>query len=789
MVKSLSFAAIVFASCLPLAGLSRAADLPLHAAIDQMISEANLGVVAPTASDGEFLRRLYLDLTGSIPPGDVARAFLDDAAEGKREAAVDRLLNSPQFSRHLANVVDVMLMERRPEKHVKLVDWQKYLYDSISQNKPWDQLTREILAADGTDEKNRSAAAFYLARDAEPNGLTRDVGRIFFGMDLQCAQCHDHPLISSYYQSDYFGIYAFLNRGVLFTDKDKNVFYAEQAEGEASFTSVFTKEHDKTFPRLPTSFEIDEPFFLKGEEYEVAPADKVRPVPKYSRRAKLAELATSGSNRQFNKNIANRLWAHMMGRGLVEPLDLHHADNPPSHPELLELLGDQFVLMKYDVKAFLREIALSATYQRSLDAPASVAEQAKIIEPQMASLRSRADELTLQAKEAAKAVDAAESDFDSTRSAVNPLYDELTTANTAIGAARKAADAAGKVLADAQGQQAAKQAAFDAVAPLAKHTQAAAEKLNEAELTDIANKLQARADKLTAELAAANKLVADKSPPAITAADALAAAKQAAEAVKQQFDAARAKVREVEPRLSAARRDMRSVERAELLAKDELQAAESILAYTEADRISAGDATATRLYDLMRDRWSMRFSANRLEHLSPEQMGWSVMEGTGVMANLRAAGEAEADKTLPIDAEKPVDPERIAEREKQIEAFVHEKSKGHVGTFVTLFGHGGGQPQNDFFATVDQALFFANGSVVQSWLNPSEHNLTARLSKLEVPQAIADELYITLLTRHPTENETTDVASYLASRPDEKVNALKEMTWALLTSAEFRFSY
>jgi uncharacterized protein YlxW (UPF0749 family) len=719
----------------------------------------------------------------------VARAFLEDASEGKREAVIDRLLNSPQFSRHMTNVVDVMLMERRAEKHVKEVDWQKYLYESISRNKPWDQLAREILAADGTDEKNRAAAAFYLARDGEPNGLTRDIGRIFFGMDLQCAQCHDHPLISSYYQSDYYGIYAFLNRGVLFTDKDKKVFYAEQAVGDVSFTSVFTKEHDKTFPRLPTSFEIDEPFFPLGEEYEVPPADKIRPVPKYSRRAKLAELATDGSNRQFNVNIVNRLWAHMMGRGLVEPVDLHHADNPPSHPELLELLGDQFVVMKYDLKAFLREIALSATYQRSLDAPESVAAQAKSIEPQVASLRSKADELAKQVAEAEKAIRAAETEFDSARSAVNPLYDELTTANTTIGPARKAADAAAKALAEALGERSTKQAALDAIGPLAENTRQAAEKLQEAELTEIATTLQARAAKLATEVAAANNAVADKTPAAMTTADALAAAKQATEGVKQRFDAARAKVHEVEPQLAAARRDLRSIERAKRLADEELHAAESILAYTYADRISADVATVTRLYDLMRDRWAKRFSTNRLEHLSPEQMAWSVMEATGLIENQRAAGDAEANQTLPIDPSQPADASRMAERAARIEAFVYEKTKSHVGTFVKLFAHGDGQPQSDFFATVDQALFFANGTVLQSWLNPSGNNLTARLNKLEEPQAIADEMYISLLTRRPTEQETAAVAAYLASRPDDKVNAVNEMTWGLLASAEFRFSY
>jgi hypothetical protein len=234
---------------------------------------------------------------------------------------------------------------------------------------------------------------------------------------------------------------------------------------------------------------------------------------------------------------------------------------------------------------------------------------------------------------------------------------------------------------------------------------------------------------------------------------------------------------------------MRSIERAKLLAEGELQAAESILAYTYADRISADDATVTRLYDLMREWWGVRFSANRLEHLSPEQMAWSVMEATGVMENQRVAAEAEANKTLPIDPNIPADSNRMAEREKQIETFVFEKTKGNVGTFVTLFGNGGGQPQHDFFATVDQALFFANDTVVQSWLNPNGNNLTARLSKLDEPQVIADEIYITLLTRHPSEEETADVAAYLAERPDEKLNAVKEMTWALLTSAEFRFSY
>ena len=141
------------------------------------------------------------------------------------------------------------------------------------------------------------------------------MGRIFFGRDLQCTQRHDHPIINSYFQADYHGLLAFLNRGALFTDpKDKKVYFAEKAEGDVAFRSVFDPDaKGDTRPRLPGGLQLAEPTFAAGEEYTVKPADGVRPVPKYSRRAKLAEEATSGANRAFNENIANRLWRSCWG--------------------------------------------------------------------------------------------------------------------------------------------------------------------------------------------------------------------------------------------------------------------------------------------------------------------------------------------------------------------------------------------------------------------------------------------------------------------------------------------
>jgi hypothetical protein len=115
-------------------------------------------------------------------------------------------------------VFDTMLMERRPDKHIKAKEWQNYLRQSFAENKPWDQLATEILTADGCDKQTRPAAKFLLDRELKIDDVTRDVARIFLGRDLQCAQCHDHPLIEDYLQRHYHGLSAFLHRSYVFTD-------------------------------------------------------------------------------------------------------------------------------------------------------------------------------------------------------------------------------------------------------------------------------------------------------------------------------------------------------------------------------------------------------------------------------------------------------------------------------------------------------------------------------------------------------------------------------------------
>ena len=353
--------------------IAPAASEPLAAQIDSLIA-AKLPdyekVAAPVAGDLEFLRRVYLDLTGSIPTSKQAREFLADASPEKRTRLIDQLLASPEFARQLARVLDVMLMQRRPPQNVPVADFKAILYTACLENRPWDQLVSEILSADGVDPQTRPASRFYLDRGGEVNLITADIGRIFMGVNLECAQCHNHPHVEEWKQSHYYGISAFLVRSSLFNEQGKQVFQ-ENAVGEVSFESVFdirdkiSKGPQTTRPRVFDGMLLEEPKFDFGQEFARVAAKDVRPIPNFSRRAQLAEAVISPANRQFRRTIANRLWATLMGRGLVHPMEADHSENLASHPELLDLLAENIAARKYDMRGYLRDLLLSKTYQRS----------------------------------------------------------------------------------------------------------------------------------------------------------------------------------------------------------------------------------------------------------------------------------------------------------------------------------------------------------------------------------------------------------------------------------------
>jgi hypothetical protein len=370
--RSFPWLLLCLAGCWP-AGAATDGAPPLHGQIDALIG-AKLAASgfkpAAISSDADFVRRIHLDLTGAIPTAAQARAFLDDAAPDKRRRLIDALLSAPDHAIHQARVFDVVLLERRTPSggttnDVPAASWRAYLAEAFAENRPWNAMAREILGGDGTDEKRGAAVRFYLARDVNAHQLTRDVGRLFLGMDLQCAQCHDDTRFPDYRQADYFGLYAFLERSKLHPVKPKGAVLAEAALGSTKFTSVFTAKSAETAPRLPGAEMIADPPLAKDAEYRVKPAPDVRGIPVYSRREKLAEVLPRPETGAFAANLANRLWAQMLGRGLVNPLDLRHAGNPPSHPELLDAMAAWLVERGYDMRGLLREIALSDAYQRS----------------------------------------------------------------------------------------------------------------------------------------------------------------------------------------------------------------------------------------------------------------------------------------------------------------------------------------------------------------------------------------------------------------------------------------
>ncbi|MFM7056216.1 MAG: DUF1549 domain-containing protein, partial [Planctomycetota bacterium] len=493
---------------------------PLRQIINRELA-APAGLQIPPSGDAEFLRRAALDLTGMPPSADEARTFLSDTSSNKRELLIDRLLQSPQHSRHLAASLDVMLMERRRNQHVSQDDWMAWLLASVRSNKPWNVLVRELLTADGEPGPARPAARFLLDRDSEPHTVARDIGRVFFGRDLQCAQCHDSPIIADFLQQDYQGLLAVSTATypvVRKVDGKDLTVLGERAGGDLTFESVFIKgTSHRTGPRLPGMVSRIEPFQVPGDEYEVAPADGVRAVPKISRRQWLAAAATDGSNTAFNENAANRFWSLMFGRGLVHPLDMLHPDNPAVSPQLLQQLGRRFADSGFDIRSFLRELALSEPWQRPFDLPDSVRQQLASVKAATETLAAEKVVLDAASSEAATARDAADAAYATAEAALIPLAAErdklrgqATEALKKRDEPKAAANAAATALATRQKPAAALQAAAEASA------KAAATLPDDANIAATAKTLATKAQAVAAELPALQK-TADEKAAAVAA--------------------------------------------------------------------------------------------------------------------------------------------------------------------------------------------------------------------------------------------------------------------------------
>ena len=362
-----------------LTAATAAAEPSFAASVDARVLDKAQGHKMVPADDAEFLRRVWLDFEGGIPTAAEARAFLADQAADKRSKLIDKLIAAPRFAERMAEAFNVMLMERRGDNEA----WKAWLMEAFRSNQPWDAMVREMLAPDFLNEKQRGAGYFITRRlekvgqqDTDYPGLTRDVGRMFMGIDLQCCQCHRHLSVSEYKQIDFNGLFAvYQNLKLQSTDeKHKTPWVSEGVlNAKYEFASVLTSKKAQTAPRVPFGEEVMIPALTADEAWLVKPDRKTKEVgqPKFSPLHEIAQRLPAPENPLFAKNIANRVWFLFMGKGIVEPLDLHHSDNPPTNPALLDLLAQELTAHHFDLRWLIRELAHTQTYQRSSTAAGS----------------------------------------------------------------------------------------------------------------------------------------------------------------------------------------------------------------------------------------------------------------------------------------------------------------------------------------------------------------------------------------------------------------------------------
>lgn len=402
----------------------------LHQRIDSAATADMPWLTARPALETQSLRRLSLDLRNTVPTLEEIDAYVAEPVEGKWTRWVDKFLADPLHRERLVDWYDKTLLQRRAYQHVDRATWIGYLRAAVDSNTPLDALLRGVVESVWWNKSQRAQQRFFLERGGDAHAIARDLGRVFFGKDMQCAQCHDHPQVEDYLQIDYHGLLAFVSSSSLVEGKttdDKGAeqklqMYIEKASGDAPFESVFNKGVPfRSATRVPGQPEQFEPYLAPDERYEPSPREGtfggLPNAPLQSRRSLLAKQL-QGANRSFAENWANRLWAIMFGRGLVHPLDMHHFDNPPSNPELLKLLTDALIESNFNVTAILRQIALSETYKRGRDLPVnSIVDSRSVLQVQTPEAIAFKAQLSEALNAAKAAIEPAEAQFKERQSA------------------------------------------------------------------------------------------------------------------------------------------------------------------------------------------------------------------------------------------------------------------------------------------------------------------------------------------------------------------------------------
>lgn len=299
--------------------------------------------IAPSeqATDREFIRRAFLDATGTLPTSQEVGSFLSDSSANKRAKLIDGLLAREEFTDYWTNRwADVLLVSSDKIGSTAMWSFYNWLRDGVAANKPWDKTVREIITASGNTLENGAANYYVMHKDV--TDLTENASMAFLGMSITCARCHNHPL-EKWTQKQYFQMANLFARvGLKNGARAGDVQVYSNPAGEVNHPRL-----NKPLPPTP----------LDGE---ALPFDS----PK-DRRQHLAEWLTSPSNPYFARAAVNRVWKNFMGRGLVEAVDDMRATNPPSNEELLTALTKDFTDHGFDLKHLIRTVMNSAVYQRS----------------------------------------------------------------------------------------------------------------------------------------------------------------------------------------------------------------------------------------------------------------------------------------------------------------------------------------------------------------------------------------------------------------------------------------
>ena len=305
-------------------------------------------------TDAEFLRRVYLDMTGTIPTPEQVLEFIDDGSSNKRSKKIDELIGSQESVEYWTEKWVNWLIGRRDDGDDRRIGLNGWVREALQTNMPYNMFVKELVAADG-EIKDNAAGNYVLRYERSPVFLTSHTSRLFLGLPMQCAECHDHKT-EAWLQEDFYSVAAFFT-GI--QSEEKGYIKTMDMMGNEKQMENYLISYNPKQDRLMYVESMDEsvpPRFLDGTDYQGELTKK---------REALAEWMTAKTNPYFSKAIVNRIWKHFMGRAFVEPIDGFGEEYPATNPQLLAWLAEDFVIHGYDLQHLMRTILNSKTYQRS----------------------------------------------------------------------------------------------------------------------------------------------------------------------------------------------------------------------------------------------------------------------------------------------------------------------------------------------------------------------------------------------------------------------------------------